>query len=103
MGPKAQAKVRVRLWATDKGGRRSAIAATKYRCPVFFGTERAQAHDCMFGLDEAHVTLEPGGASADVPVRFLDVDLIREKLKVGTRLVLWEGHEIGEAEVIEVW
>ena len=96
------AVVRVRLYDTREGGRQSAIPPIQYRCPVYIGEQREQANDCAFLLDRVARALEPGGASQVVPIKFLVPELVADKLRPGTRLVLWEGREIGEAEVIEV-
>ncbi len=95
------AVVRVQLFAPERGGRHSSIPPSVYRCPVFFGDQRQEGNECAFLLDQAGVTLEPGGASQVVPVKFLVTELVAEKLYPGARFVLWEGRDIGEAEVLD--
>lgn len=73
-----------------------------YRCPIFFGDPSEEGNDCAFLLDQAGVTLEPGGPSEVVPIKFLFPDLVVDRLHPGTRFILWEGRKIGEAEVLEV-
>src|SRR5262245_10852780 len=93
---------RVRLFSTEAGGRRSAIPATRFRCPAFFGEQRQNANDCVLLLDQIGAGLEPGGVSRDVPIKFAARDLVADKLRPGARFVLWDGRDIGEAEVLEV-
>jgi hypothetical protein len=91
----------VRCFAPDEGGRESAIPPVRYRCPVFFGEERKDANECAFLFDQLGKAVEPGGPSQIVAIKFLRPDLIAGKLQRGARFVLWEGRDIGEAEVIE--
>jgi hypothetical protein len=99
---KADAVVRLTLRATEKGGRKSAIPAIVYRCPVFFGDQRKEANDCAFFLDEIESKAEPGGSSITVPIKFLAPELVADKLRPGAKFALWEGRDIGEAEVLKV-
>ena len=94
--------VRIRLKSTEAGGRASPIPPLQYRCPVFFGEQRREANDCVLLLNTIAASLEPGGESEDVPVKFLRRDLVAEHLSPGTRFVMWEGREIGEGEIMEV-
>ncbi|MCK6538346.1 MAG: hypothetical protein L6Q84_35685, partial [Polyangiaceae bacterium] len=93
---------RVRLRATEAGGRRSPVPPVRFKCPVYFEDDRTQAYDCALLLDELGVTLEPGGEPRDVTLRFLFPELVADKLKPGGRLVLWEGRDIGDAEILDV-
>jgi hypothetical protein len=96
------AVARVRLRATEAGGRRSPIGPTMFRCPVFFGDQREQANDCAFFFNEAGVSVAPGGPEVQVPIKFLALELVVEKLKIGARFTLWEGRDVGEAEIVDV-
>jgi hypothetical protein len=100
---KPDATVRVHLFPTDAGGRRTAISSPQYGCPVFFGGQREQGYDCRLLLDEVGATLEPGGPSVVVPVKFLSPELVAPFLRPGARFVLWEGKDIGEGEVVQVF
>ena len=93
---------RVRLRTTEAGGRKSPIPPILYRCPVFFDDQRREANDCAFFFNETGVTAEPGGPAVTVPIKFFVFELVAKKLHPGARFVLWEGKDIGEAEVIEV-
>jgi len=73
-----------------------------YRCPVFLGAQREKANDCAFFLDQVEGRAEPGGESIMVPIKFFFPELISDRLRVGAKLTLWEGRDIGEAEVLTV-
>lgn len=95
--------VQVRLKATDAGGRKAAIPPILYRCPVYFGEQREHANDCAFFFNEVKEEAKPGGPAVKVPIKFFIPELVTEKLKIGARFTLWEGRDIGEAEVIELF
>jgi hypothetical protein len=99
---KADAIVCLTLRATHEGGRKSAIPAIVYRCPVFFGDQRKEANDCAFFLDEIESKAEPGGPSVTVPVKFLALGIVANKLHPGAKFTLWEGRDVGEGEVLQV-
>ena len=88
------AVVRVYLFASDAGGRSSPIPPRRFKCPVAFSPQ-GEMNDCAFLLDEVGVTLEPGGKSQIVPVKFLNPELAAGKLRIGARFTLWEGRYIG--------
>src|SRR4051794_21954434 len=96
------ATVRVRLFPTALGGRRTAISIPEYRCPVFFDDQREDAYDCQLLLGEVGAILEPGGPSVIVPVTFMSPDLVLPMLRPGVRFILWEGKDIGEAVVVQM-
>ena len=74
-----------------------------YRCPVFFGGfQKNHGHDCAFYFDETSEVAQPGGASVVVPVKFLVREFVEDKLRPGATFLLWEGREVGRAEVLEV-
>ena len=94
---------RVHLFPTDAGGRRTTISSPHYGCAVFFGRQREQGYDCRLLLDQVGATLEPGGPGVVVPVKFLSPELVAPFLRPGARFVLWEGKDIGEGEVVQVF
>jgi hypothetical protein len=74
-----------------------------YRCPVFFGGfEKDQGYDCAFYLDETNDVAQPGGPSVVVPVKFFVREFVEDELRPGATFILWEGRDVGEAEVLEV-
>ena len=96
------ALVQVRLRATETGGRKTAIPPILYRGPIFFGEQRDQANDCAFFFNEVGVTAEPGGPAVTVPIKFFVPELVVDRLRPGVRFTLWEGRDIGEAEIVKV-
>ena len=99
---KHDALARVILRSTKDGGRASSIPLSMYRCPVFFEDDRSNAHDCVFFFNEVNVTPHPGGEAIIVPISFLVPELVVEKLLPTAILTLWEGKDIGKAEILAV-
>jgi hypothetical protein len=97
------ATVRVHLFPADAGGRQTAISSPQYGCPIFFSGQREQGYDCRLLLDQTGAILEPGGPSVVVPVKFLSPELVSSFLRPGARFALWEGKDIGEGEVVQVF
>lgn len=87
----------VRFYPAEKGGRAGATAATMYRCPMQFGGTK---YDCGLHLDVSG-PIAPGG-SALVPITFLSPELIKPRLKVGSKFTLWERKNVAEGVVVSV-
>ncbi len=88
---------KVRLYATEAGGRKGATPSETFGCLFEFEGEK---FDCRLLLQEVGF-LAPG-ATAKVPVAFLYPELIKPRLKVGSRFTLWEAPTIGEGVVEEI-
>lgn len=88
---------RVMLHATSAGGRQGPTPADKFGCLLV--VEKC-CLDCRLLLAETGA-LHPG-ASAVVPIKFLEPDLAKELLKVGSRFSLRDGKVVGEGEVQEL-
>lgn len=101
-GTGPDARVKIRLYSTESGGRQGPLPSKQFGCPVFFGEEPNQAFDCRFLVADVP-RLEPGGPSATVPVKFLEPDLVRPFLRPGAKFRLWEGKPIGDGVVQEVF
>lgn len=97
--------VKLVLKRTSDGGRKQPLPKPPFRydCPVYFGDERVTAYDCLFIVEGLGSAVEPGGPSTNVPVAFHSRELVSDKLKVGARITLWEGRDIGCAEILEVF
>ena len=89
---------RVTMFAPDAGGKSSAIPAVRYGCPLFIN---GQGFDCRLLLDQEGHGLEPG-ATAEVPIKFLYFDLVRNLLVPGARFTLWEMRHFAEGEILQV-
>jgi len=95
---KPDAIARLRLKPTHEGGRISAIPTILlYRCPVFFGDQREHASDCVFLFGDDDIRPLPDGSSVIVPVKFLSLESVGEKLFVGATFVMSEGRELETA------
>jgi hypothetical protein len=88
--------LKVRFKTSSEGGRSTPIRGEFYACPMFV---EGEGFDCRLLL--AGVTLELG-QWYEVPVKFMNKDLIVSKLKVGTTVSLWEGKDIAEGEVLRL-
>jgi len=91
---KPDATIRVRLLATDEGGRGGAITGPRYGCPLMINEK---GFDCRLLLQDSDI-LEPGNAY-EVGVKFLNRELAIPELKVGMQVTLWEGKTIAVGEV----
>lgn len=89
---------RVRLYPTERGGRLSFIPPSSFGCPMFFGEE---GFDCRLLLGQSGFSLLPG-MEADVPIKFLNLDLVKSCLIPGNHFKLWEGRFFAEGEILEV-
>jgi hypothetical protein len=87
----------VRFYPTDEGGREGPTPGRLFRCPLEFEGER---FDCGLLLD-AIGPLEPG-MCASVPVSLLAPQLLKSRLRVGSRFTLWELGTIAEGTVEEI-
>lgn len=85
------------LYSDSEGGRRLPIRPPIFKCPLEFEGEK---FDCGIHLAEGS-PLFPG-SSASVPITFLFPELIKSRLKVGSRFTLWEMRTIGEGIVQEI-
>jgi hypothetical protein len=87
----------VRFYATEASGRKGPTPPNMFGCPLEFEGEK---FDCRLLLN-AVGSLAPG-ATAKVPVAFLYPELIKPRLKVGSRFTLWEMRTIAEGVVEEI-
>ena len=87
----------VRFYSTAEGGRTKPTAPDKFGCPFEFEGEK---FDCRLLLEKSGA-LGPG-AQASVPIIFLCPELIKPRLKVGSRFTLWEMRTIAEGIVEEI-
>jgi len=95
---KADAIIKVRFKTSAEGGRQGAIVGVGqfYGCPLFIDGE---AFDCRIPLDGKTLQL---GESYELPISFLNRDLVLPKLCPGKSVALWEGKEIATGEVVRL-
>lgn len=87
----------IQFYSTEAGGRRGSTPATIFKCPLEFEGEK---FDCGLHLKDSG-PLAPG-AKATVPITFLYPELIKSRLKAGSRFTLWEMRTIAEGIVDEI-
>lgn len=88
---------RVRFLITSEGGRETPVQGKFYSCPLFIDGE---GFDCRLLLDGRCLDL---GTSHEVPVKFLYRDKALPKMTPGVQVYLWEGRNIAEGQVIQVF
>lgn len=86
----------VRFRTTNEEGRKTAVSGEVYACPLFIDGE---AFDCRLLIGDRKLDL---GKSYEVPVKFLNRDMISPKLVVGTKIILWEGKDIADGIIIRI-
>ncbi|MDR2874528.1 MAG: hypothetical protein LBV44_01180 [Methylobacillus sp.] len=92
---------KVTMLIMDKGGKASIpppIPPTHYGCPMFINGE---GFDCRLLLDQVERTLE-AGITAEVPIKFLNFNLVKNLLAPGVRFTLWEMRDFAEGEILEI-
>lgn len=88
----------VAFYRTEDGGRKGPTPPNKFGCLVRLGTDYC---DCRLYLDGTGA-LRPGQL-ATVPLKFLSSDIVRTRLGKGDVFHLWEGKDIAEAKVLDVF
>jgi hypothetical protein len=88
------AVVRVRFKTSDEGGRKTEIAGQVYACPMFFD---GQGFECRLSLNGLTLKL---GEYYELPVKFMNRDLVQSNLFPGKEFMIWEGKDIGAGLVL---
>jgi hypothetical protein len=88
---------RVSLLETSQGGRVGPTPSSYFGCLALLRT--GEYRDCRLLLASVG-SLSPGQA-ADVPIKFLDPEVMT-RLRPGDSFVLWESRAIGQAEVLAI-
>ncbi len=86
----------VRFKTPDEGGRNTPIRGDFYACPLFVDGE---GFDCRLLIKD--VTLELG-QWYELPVKFMNKDLVLPKLSVGKAVTLWEGKDVASGKVLRL-
>lgn len=89
--------ISVRFLATSEGGREKPVQGQFYSCPLFIDGE---GFDCRLLLDGRRLDL---GTSYEVPVKFLYRDKALPKMKPGALVHLWEGRNVAEGQVVQIF
>ncbi len=87
----------IRYYTNKEAGRSIPTLLDTFRCPLSF---EGKLFDCVIDLGK-NGPLTPG-EKATVPITFVRPDLIKARLKVGSRFTLWGLGTIGEGTVEQI-
>jgi len=90
--------INLKFLPTEHGGRKMPTPKDYFGC--IFEIHNTN-HDGRLLLDKIG-SIYPSETKENVPVKFLCADLVIPKLNIGDKLLLKEGHVIGEAIVAEI-
>ncbi len=90
------AYIEVRFRTTEEGGRKTPVTGEFYACPLFIDGE---AYDCRLLIKGMKLEL---GRSYEVPIKFLNRDLVVPKLFIGKCVILWEGKDVADGKVTRI-
>jgi len=95
---RSDAIIKVRFKTTAEGGRQGAIIIVEhhYGCPLFVDGE---AFDCRLLILGQTLQL---GETYELPIKFLNPQLVLPKLSPAKSISLWEGKEIAVGEVVRL-
>ena len=92
--------IEVRFKTTAEGGRQTAIGGTAvvdyYACPCVI---EGKAFDCRLLLGKRRLEL---GEIYEVPVKFMNWQLVGPKLHEGVSFALWEGKDVATGKVLRL-
>lgn len=92
---KADILIKVRFKTEIEGGRKGAITGSFYGCPLFVD---GSGFDCRLFLD-SKIEL---GLTYEVPVKFMNPELVLPKLYPGKIFTLWEGKDVATGTVLKI-
>jgi hypothetical protein len=87
----------VHFYSTEQGGRSFATPPNIFKCPLEVEGEK---FDCGLHLEKSG-PLAPG-ARTTVPITLLSPEMVKPRLKVGSRFTLWEMRTIAEGVVEQI-
>lgn len=90
------AYIEVRFRTTIEGGRKTPIIGDIYACPIFIDGE---GYDCRLLIYGMKIDL---GMPYEIPIKFLNRDLILPKLAIGKKIILWEGKDIADGKITKI-
>lgn len=88
--------VQVRFKTPEEGGRTSPVSGGFYGCPFIVDDEW---FDCRLLLSDLRI--QPG-QTYEVPVKFLNWQLVSCKVYDGKVFALWDGKEVATGKVLRV-
>src|SRR5262245_39777240 len=94
--------IKMRFKTSEEGGcktslkRKTELGPDFYGCPLMVD---GKAYDCRLLIGDKEIEL---GKYYEIPVKFLDKDLVLPNLVVGKNIILLEGKEVAEGQVIKI-
>ena len=88
--------IEVRFRTTEESGRKTPIIGDSYACPMFIDD---QAYDWRLLIKGVKMEL---GSLYEVPVIFLNRDLVLSNLFIGKSVTLWEGKDGADGKIVKV-
>ena len=89
---------RVTMRSADAGGRTVGIPSVQFRCPLSINGE---LFDCRLLLNQVGFGLLPG-STADIPIKFLYLNLVQDMLIPGSRFTLWDMGDFADGTILDV-
>lgn len=93
---KPDAIIEVRFKKTAEGGRKGAVVGNIYGCPLFVDGE---GFECRLLLGGQTLQL---GETYEVPVKFMNPEIVLSKLAIGKSITLWEGKDVATGKVVRL-
>jgi len=90
------AYLQVRFKTHDEGGRKTPVTGDYYACPLFVDGE---GFECRLLIDGKTLAL---GQWYELPVKFMNKELVVPKLSVGKVVTLWEGKDVGLGKILKL-
>lgn len=90
----SDAIIEVRFKTPEEQGRQTAVHGDYYGCPFIVDGE---AFDCRLLLSGRRLEL---GKTYQVPVQFMNWQLVRPRLSAGKPFILWEGKDVATGKVV---
>ncbi len=93
--------IKVRFKTTIEGGRKTSVKRKSplgpdfYACPLIVD---GKAYDCRLLIGNNEIEL---GKYYEIPVKFLNIDLVLPSLSIGKKIALFEGKEIADGEILK--
>ncbi len=88
--------IEVRFKTSAEHGRQTTVHGDYYGCPFMVDNE---AFDCRLLLHGRDLEL---GKTYQVPVTFMNWQLVRPRLSVGKAFMLWEGKHVATGKVVRL-
>ncbi|MEI8329516.1 MAG: hypothetical protein WCG14_05930 [Chlamydiia bacterium] len=98
----ADVYIKVRFKTSEEGGRKTPVKRKTPLWPDFYGCPLmvdGKAYDCRLLIGDQEIEL---GKYYEIPVKFLDKNLALPNLAVGKNIILLEGKEIANGQVIKI-